>query len=202
MLWVIGHEHRAIALGGSRNQRGPSKCTGVTGVGVERTVARDDPSAGSAHTGKNFMRLRERKSRRERNLELQGQTLVGIVDAAMVMACADGELTADEVNVVGQVIDGFFDGQASRNDVEAMISASLGAIEAEGIDARMNAIAENLQTEELRALALAAAAAVALADEEGDEDEEDETYLDLADALDISEDDAKQIMDDVAAQYA
>lgn len=148
-----------------------------------------------------MLRLRNRKARREREARALGEALVGMVDSAMIIACADGELTSDEVGVVASVIDGFFDGQASRDEIIEMIDLSLEAIERDGLDARMDAVAQLLRDPELRALALGAAAALALADETGDEAEEDATYYDLADALDISRSDADAIWDDVAAQY-
>lgn len=147
------------------------------------------------------MRVRQRKSRQERQIEAQGAALVGMVDAAMIIACADGELSQDEVNVVGEVIDGFFDGNVSRNEINEMLNLSLSALEEEGIEARMEAVAANLPTVELRELALQAAAAVALADEDGDEGEEDETFYDLASALGFSEDEADDLWDLVVEQY-
>ncbi len=149
-----------------------------------------------------MLRVRQRKTRREQRIEAQGKALVGMVDAAMIIACADGELTDDEVGVVASVIDGFFDGNVNRREIEEMLGLSLEAIERDGIDARMDAVAANLPSDELRALALGAAAAVAMADDTGDEGEEGETYYDLADALDISRDDADAIWDDIASQYA
>jgi tellurite resistance protein len=124
-----------------------------------------------------------------------------MVDAAMIVACADGELTQDEVNVVGDVIDGFFDGNVTRNQIDEMINLSMETLEEQGFEARMQAVAENLPTDELRRLGLMAAAAVALADEDGDEDEEDETYYELASVLGFSEAEADEIWDEVAAQY-
>jgi len=147
------------------------------------------------------MRVRQRKSRQERQIEAQGAALVGMVDAAMIIACADGELSQDEVNVVGEVIDGFFDGNVSRNEINEMLNLSLSALEEEGIEARMEAVAANLPTVELRELALQAAAAVALADEDGDEGEEDETFYDLASTLGFSEDEADELWDRVVEQY-
>lgn len=147
------------------------------------------------------MRIRNRKSRQQRRIEAEGKALVGMVDSAMIIACADGELTQDEVDVVGSVIDGFFDGNVSRRQINEMINLSLEAIERDGLEGRMDAVAENLETDELRSLGLAAAAAVALADQDGDEDEEDETYYDLAATLGFSKDDADEIFDEVAAQY-
>ena len=148
------------------------------------------------------MRLRQRKSRSERKIEAQGKALVGMVDSAMIIACADGELTQDEVNVVADVIDGFFDGNVSRNEINEMISLSLAAIEEEGLEGRMEAVAENLFNDDLRALGLSVVAASAENDQDGDEDEEDETYYELADALGFSEEDAEAIFTEVEAQYA
>jgi tellurite resistance protein len=147
------------------------------------------------------MRLRQRKSRQQRQIEAQGAALVGMVDAAMIIACADGELTQDEVNTVGDVIDGFFDGNVTRKDINEMLNLSLSTLEQQGLEARMHAVAENLPSDELRALALQAAAAVALADQEGDEDEEDEVYYDLAGVLGFSRDDADEIWDQVVEMY-
>lgn len=147
------------------------------------------------------MRVRQRKSRQEKQVEAQGAALVGMVDAAMIIACADGELSQDEVNVVGEVIDGFFDGNVSRNEINEMLNLSLNTLEEQGLEARMQAVAANLQSDELRQLGLMAAAAVALADQEGDEDEEDDVYYDLASALGFSEDEADEIWDQVASQY-
>ncbi|MFO0601679.1 MAG: hypothetical protein U0324_00835 [Polyangiales bacterium] len=147
------------------------------------------------------MRVRQRKSRQQKQVEAQGAALVGMVDAAMIIACADGELSQDEVNVVGEVIDGFFDGNVSRNEINEMLNLSLNTLEEQGIEARMQAVAANLQSDELRQLGLMAAAAVALADQEGDEDEEDDVYYDLASVLGFSEDEADEIWDQVASQY-
>jgi tellurite resistance protein len=147
------------------------------------------------------MRVRQRKSRQQKQVEAQGAALVGMVDAAMIIACADGELSQDEVNVVGEVIDGFFDGNVSRNEINEMLNLSLNTLEEQGLEARMQAVAANLQSDELRQLGLMAAAAVALADQEGDEDEEDDVYYDLASALGFSEDEADEIWDEVASQY-
>ncbi len=149
-----------------------------------------------------MIRVRQRKSRRERQLEAQGKALVGMVDAALIMAAADGELTRDEVTVVAQVIDGFFDGQIKVREVEEILMMSIEAIDAQGIEARIDALADNLPTPELRGLALAAAAAVALSDDTGDDEAEDETYYDIADALGISQPEADSIWADVEAQYA
>lgn len=148
-----------------------------------------------------MFRVRTRRSSTERQVEAQGRALVGMVDAAMIMACADGELADEEFEVVGQVIDGFFDGNVTRDEVVEMMELSLEAIEREGLDGRMEAVAQNLESAELRELGLAAAATVMLSDAEIVEGEEDEVYFQLADALEIPRRRAEAIADEVAAQF-
>lgn len=148
-----------------------------------------------------MFKVRTRKSARDRQVEAEGRALVGMVDAAMVMACADGELADEEHEVVAQVIDGFFNGDVTPAQIEEMMSLSLDAIERDGLEGRIEAVAQNLESAELRELGLAAAATVMLCDSELVEGEEDEVYYQLADALEIPRRRAEAIIDEVAAQF-
>lgn len=149
-----------------------------------------------------MFKVRSRKSGSQRRLEAEGRALVGMVDAAMVMACADGVLAEEEYDVVAAVIDGFFDGNVTRNDIEEMMDLSLEAIERDGLEGRMEAVAENLDSQELRELALAAASAVMIADGEATEGgDEDEVFYQLADALEIPRRQADAIYTEVVSQY-
>lgn len=148
-----------------------------------------------------MFKVRTRKSAREQRVEAEGRALEGLIDAAMIMACADGELADEEYDVVSGVIDGFFDGNVTRRQIEEIMAASLEAIEAEGLEARMEVVAENLDSAELRELALSAAAYVMLSDDEVVEGEEDEVYYQLADALEIPRRRAEAIIDEIAAQF-
>jgi len=134
--------------------------------------------------------LRKRNSRaaerRAVEVELQGRALAGLVDAGVIAACADGQVTAEELDVVGDVIEGFSQGQATRQDIRELIAASADAIVAQGYEARLDALAENLFNDELKHLGLSIAAAVLLSDSEYN-DEEDEVYEDIASALDVDE---------------
>lgn len=137
------------------------------------------------------------KSVRRREVELAGRALAGLVDAGIVAACSDGELTNDELDVVADVIQGFAQGEASMRDIRELMQASLDALGEQGYDARVDALAENLFNDELRALGLSVVSAVLLSD--GDyNDDEDETFYDIADALDIDHDDADAIFNEVA----
>lgn len=148
-----------------------------------------------------MFKVRARKSAAERRVEAEGRALVGMVDAAMIMACADGELADEEYEVVSGVIDGFFDGHVTRKEIEEMMAASLDAIEQDGLEGRMQTVAANLESAELRELALSAAAYVMLSDDEVVEGEEDEVYYQLADALEVPRRRAEAIIDEVAAQF-
>lgn len=144
-----------------------------------------------------MLRRRSMKSVRRREVELAGRALAGLVDAGIVAACSDGELTNDELDVVADVIQGFAQGEASMRDIRELMQASLDALGEQGYDARVDALAENLFNDELRALGLSVVSAVLLSD--GDyNDDEDETFYDIADALDIDHDDADAIFNEVA----
>ncbi len=79
-----------------------------------------------------MFKVRRRRRDAERTLSAEGRCLAGLVDACMVMACADGELADEEFEVIAQVIDGFFDGHVTRADIETLMQDSLDAIEREG----------------------------------------------------------------------
>lgn len=144
-----------------------------------------------------MFKVRRRRRDAERRLNAEGRALAGLIDAGMVMACADGELADEEFEVIAQVIDGFFDGHVTRADIEALMQDSLDAIEREGIPARLAAAAENLESVELRELGLAAAATVMLSDGELAGGEEDELYDQLAQALEIPPRRASEILTEV-----
>jgi hypothetical protein len=135
--------------------------------------------------------------RRELQAELEGMALAGLVDAGVIAACADGEIAAEELDVVSDVIQGFAQGQASSREIRELMVASAEAITEQGYEARLEALAENLFTDELKSLGLQVAAAVLLSDSDYNEDE-DEVYDDIASALDIDEDTAVEIFNFVA----
>lgn len=147
-------------------------------------------------------RVRSRKGgMTRRQIDLQAQALAGLVEAGLLMACADGHLADEEVDVVANVIDGFFDGQVTVAQIRSIMNSCLQALERDGFEARLDALAVNLQSRELCELALAAAAAVMLSDGEYVEGQEDEIYYDMAASMDVPEDRAASILDEVASMY-
>lgn len=148
-----------------------------------------------------MFRRRERKRAMERQIELTAMTLQGFVDAGILMAAADGQITAEEYDQVADVISGFLDGRVSNRDIRAIINESVEMLEDQGVDARLDALNANLVTEELRELAFQVACAVLVADGEYGEDDEGEAYDDIADALEIDQDRAQELFDEVGAIY-
>lgn len=148
-----------------------------------------------------MFKSRARKRRMEQQIQLEAQTLQGLVDAGILMAAADGELHEDEYDAVASVIEGFLDGQVTRRQIRDIIHESVSHLESNGWDAHLDALEQNLKSDELREIALGVAAAVMMADGEYAEGEEDEAYFDIADALDIDHDRAEEIFDDVESSY-
>lgn len=148
-----------------------------------------------------MFRRRERKRALERQIELTAMTLQGFVDAGILMAAADGQITSEEYDQIADVISGFFDGQVSNRDIRAIINESVQMLEDQGYDGRLDALSENLVTEELREVAFMVACAVLVADGEYSEDDEGEAYDAIADALDIDEDRAQELFDEVGVIY-
>ena len=149
-----------------------------------------------------MFRRRERKRAMERQIELTAMTLQGFVDAGILMAAADGEITTEEYDQVADVISGFLDGKVSNRDIRAIINEAVEMLEEQGYDARLEALNANLVTEELREVAFQVACAVLVADGEYGEDDEGEAYDDIADALEIDQDRAQELFDEVGAIYA
>jgi tellurite resistance protein len=149
-----------------------------------------------------MFRRRERKRALERQIELTAMTLQGFVDAGVLMAAADGEITVEEYDQIADVISGFLDGRVSNRDIRAIINESVQMLEEQGADARLDALSANLVTEELREVAFQVACAVLVADGEYSEEDEGEAYDEIADALEIDEDRAQELFDEVGTLYA
>ena len=100
-----------------------------------------------------MFRRRERKRALEREIELTAMTLQGFVDAGVLMAAADGEITAEEYDQIADVISGFLDNRVGNSQIRAIINESVEMLEEQGADARLDALNTNLVTQELREVA-------------------------------------------------
>lgn len=145
---------------------------------------------------------RSRKRDNEQPLELEERALAGMVDAGILMAAADGNIHPDEIVVVSDVIDGFFEGNVSTDVIRSMVDRSIESLQRDGFEKRLAALAGDLPNDELRELALMVAGTVMLADGEFHEGgDEDETYDDIAEALRIDPERADELLDEVAGQH-
>ena len=149
-----------------------------------------------------MFKRRERKRALERQIELTAMTLQGFVDAGVLMAAADGEITVEEYDQIADVIAGFLDNRVTNRQIREIINESVEMLEDQGADARLDALSVNLVTEDLREVAFQVACAVLVADGEYGEDDEGEAYDEIADALEIDEDRAQELFDEVGAVYA
>ena len=149
-----------------------------------------------------MFKRRERKRALERQIELTAMTLQGFVDAGVLMAAADGEITVEEYDQIADVIAGFLDNRVTNRQIREIINESVEMLEDQGADARLDALSVNLVTEDLREVAFQVACAVLVADGECGENDEGEAYDEIADALEIDEDRAQELFDEVGAVYA
>ena len=148
-----------------------------------------------------MFRRRERKRALERQIELTAMTLQGFVDAGVLMAAADGEITTEEYDQIADVIAGFLDNRVTNRQIREIINESVEMLEDQGADARLDALSVNLVTEDLREVAFQVACAVLVADGEYGEDDEGEAYEAIAEALEIDEDRAQELFDEVGTIY-
>jgi tellurite resistance protein len=149
-----------------------------------------------------MLKKRTPKNSIKRQIEIAGQALAGLVEAGMLMACADGEIADEELDVVASVIDSFCDGKVTLREIRELMNTCLASLERDGFDDRVQAMASNLLTPELRELGLTCAAAVLCSDGEYVVGAEDEAYFDMADAMDVSKRRAESILSEVAAAYS
>lgn len=141
------------------------------------------------------------KAARQREIELQGQALAGLVDAGILAACADGVIEDSELDVVADVIQGFAQGQATMRDIRELMQASLDSLDEQGYEGKLEALQSNLFNDELREIGLSVVSAVLMSDSDYNEDE-DEVFYDIADALEIDHDTADAIWDGVEANLS
>lgn len=127
--------------------------------------------------------------------EIQGKTLAGMVEAGYLMAAADGTIEEAERATVAGVITGFTKGHASAEEIEELLDACATALETDGYEARLAAVAHNLVSKELRHFGLLTAALVLVSDGEV-EDDELELYTDMGAELGFSEEEGVAIMDE------
>ena len=127
--------------------------------------------------------------------------IAGVTEAAYLAAAADGEVSRDEYKAVAGIIIDLFDGQIEVDEIVDLINTCEQALEEEGFDARMDAIASKLPSSESQVAALYAVSGIILGDDEYDADSEGQFYDDLVEKLGFTEEVAIEIWNDQVDAY-
>ena len=91
---------------------------------------------------------------------LDGDSFSAILSSAMAIACADGEISSDEVNEIANSIGQLTEGVFSREDVGNMMSAALDDVINNGLDEAIQRAGYAIDDSDLREVALLLASAV------------------------------------------
>lgn len=148
-----------------------------------------------------LIRRTRKAAAQRRQADLAGRTLVGLVDAGLLMAAADGELAQEELDVLAGVIDGFCEGQVTGAQIRDLLDSAIGALERDGWEGRLGQLAGNLPHPDLRYIAATCAASVMISDGAFAEGAEDEAYGTICEALGLSESAATAALDEAAAMW-
>jgi tellurite resistance protein len=127
-----------------------------------------------------------------------GDTLTAMVECGVLMAASDLTLDEDEIQEIADFMYGFTGGLITAGDTIALINGCLEALEADGFEGRIGAVATYVPGYDAARLGLSVAACVALSDGELDESELD-MYYTLGDALGISRGEAEVIFTQMEA---
>lgn len=120
-----------------------------------------------------------------------------LCEAMYLMMSADGEITADEKDVLRGALRNLSDDRLRGNLIETLLEDASKHATADGREARLAEVAAVLNTDPARAeVAFVLAAAIAFADNVI-ADEENELLNNLADQLGIDEDRANALLDEV-----
>ena len=93
---------------------------------------------------------------------LSGGTLAATMDAAMVVAAADGTLTSGEVASIAESVDQLTEGLFDRDEIVSLLASSLERLAEHGPDVLVDAMTEALD-DDLREVAVVMASATAWA---------------------------------------
>lgn len=125
-----------------------------------------------------------------------------ICEAMYLMMSADGNVTADEREVLKGALRNLSGDSVHSAYVDAMLDVASAAVTAEGRDARLREVIAALREDAARAeVAFVLAAAIAFADN-AIADEENETLNSFAEGLGIDESRVQELLDSVEADLA
>ncbi len=125
-----------------------------------------------------------------------------LCEAMYLMMSADGEISTDEREVLRGALRNLSSSALRGADIDELLAQAVRNVEAQGRDARLDAVAAELAEDRGRAeVAFVLAAAIAFADN-AIADGENETLSTLAGALGIDEDRADALLDQVERDLA
>ena len=125
-----------------------------------------------------------------------------LCEAMYLMMAADGEVSADEREVLRGALRNLSSSALRSADIESLLELAVRNVEAEGREARLDAVASELAEDKGRAeVAFVLATAIAFADN-AIADSENETLSSLAEALGIDEERAEALLDQVEEDLA
>ncbi|RYE92233.1 MAG: hypothetical protein EOO75_07165 [Myxococcales bacterium] len=127
------------------------------------------------------------------------ESLAGVAEAGFLVAVSDGEVVDAELDMIAAVLSGALGAEVSHDHLMDLLEACANALENDGWEGRIEVIASLLDSDEARSLALATAAAVLVADENLAVGSEDEAYMQIAEALGFSQDEAARAIDHAAS---
>jgi uncharacterized tellurite resistance protein B-like protein len=125
-----------------------------------------------------------------------------LCEAMYLMMVADGDISGIERDVLRGALRNLSDGQLRSAEIEGLVEQAARNVKAEGKDARLKAVAQEIAADRSRAeVALVLAAAIAFADN-AIADDENETLNAFAEAIGIDDDRAEKLFDDVERELA
>lgn len=133
--------------------------------------------------------------------ELIAQNLASLTAAGFLMSASHGELLEEDLPAVAAVVAGALGEQADEEQVMDIIEACDNALDNDGWEACVEAMASHLEAPEARRLALFVAAAALLADEELAAGETSDGFFQLAAALGCSGDEATRALEEARSSF-
>lgn len=173
-----------------------TKITGLKGLIQQtggETLLKAGPAALARHTAAETNDDAPELSPEE---EQTAEQVLATFEAAFLVAAADGELSDDEVGELSELLAHMTDGQVGEADLAELIDTYAEALQTDGFEGRVGAVAETLTDADMRRAAFVTASGLAYVDGEIHEAEE-QVFTALADAFEIPEAEANELLDKI-----
>jgi tellurite resistance protein len=127
---------------------------------------------------------------------VEAEMLWAISLASYLMARADGKLTEDEYQALGEALVSLAEEPISQEQLHGLLDQHESLLQRVGVEGAAHEMVKRLPNQDARRAALIMAATIAFVDGEVS-DEEGDTFLALSVALGFSEDEAEEILEEV-----